>query len=319
MIRHVASPIMTRTDVPDIGTRYRDVTSVFNPGAIRFHGEFLLMLRVQNRGRESLLMKAVSPDGVHFTILPVEVQLHGLESSGLRVYHLYDPRITYLDGVYHIYLAMDTSTGCFLGWFTTEDFENLHFRDVVSQPNVRNGILFPEKIAGQYFRFDRPNEVVLENGVKTGNAICYSVSDDLYHWQQKGVVLPGNPYYWDELIGSGPPPIKTKQGWLHIYHGVATHFGSSNIYQGGVSLHPLQSPWQVLARSRYNVLEPREIYELTGQVPNVVFPSGAIALDVDADGFAAESSPVYIYYGAADTCVGLAITTIKELIEDAYA
>jgi predicted GH43/DUF377 family glycosyl hydrolase len=100
---------------------------------------------------------------------------------------------------------------------------------------------------------------------------------------------------------------------------VATHFQSANIYQAGLSLHPLNTPWETIARGRYNILEPRELYELAGQVPNVVFPSGAIILDIDSEGFARDNSEVYVYYGAADTCVCLAITTIKELMEEVYA
>jgi len=61
---------------------------------------------------------------------------------------------------------------------------------------------------------------------------------------------------------------------LHVYHGVATHFASASVYQAGVVLLDLDDPSRVLARSRNNVLEPRELYELVGQVPNVVFPSG---------------------------------------------
>jgi beta-1,4-mannooligosaccharide/beta-1,4-mannosyl-N-acetylglucosamine phosphorylase len=93
------------------------------------------------------------------------------------------------------------------------------------------------------------------------------------------------------------------------------HFASSNIYQAGVSLHDLNDPSIVLARSRYNILEPRELYELTGQVSNVVFPSGMIVEEYDENGFAEPDSKVLIYYGAADTVVALAATTIKELIE----
>jgi predicted GH43/DUF377 family glycosyl hydrolase len=75
----------------------------------------------------------------------------------------------------------------------------------------------------------------------------------------------------------------------------------------------------VLARSRYNILEPREPYELAGQVPNVVFPSGMIVERFDQRGFADPNSPVLVYYGAADTSVGLAHTTIAELIDACYA
>jgi beta-1,4-mannooligosaccharide/beta-1,4-mannosyl-N-acetylglucosamine phosphorylase len=319
MKRAAANPILTRNDIPEINNRTRDVTSVFNPGAVKFRDEFILLLRVQNRARETLLMKAVSQDGLHFEVVPKEVVLLGLDKQPQTFYHIYDPRITCIDAEYHIVTAMDSAKGCYLGWFKTQDFEVLEFQGIVSEANNRNGILFPEKIQGLYTRFDRPNEHVLENGVKTGNAICCSVSKDLLHWQNRGVVLPGRPYYWDELIGSGPPPIKTKHGWLHIYHGVATHFGSSNIYQAGVSLHPLEAPWEVLGRGKYNILEPRELYELTGQVPNVVFPSGAIALSYDDAGVALDDSLLYIYYGAADTCVGCIITTIIELIGECNA
>ncbi|KAF5033341.1 1,4-beta-mannosyl-N-acetylglucosamine phosphorylase [anaerobic digester metagenome] len=134
------------------------------------------------------------------------------------------------------------------------------------------------------------------------------------HWKPVAPLIEGRFHYWDEFIGSGPPPVKTRQGWLHIYHGVAGHFGSSNIYQAGVMLLDLNNPAKVLSRSWCNILEPRELYELTGQVPNVVFPCGIIVKEYDADGFAKPESEVYVYYGAADTCVGLAVSTIQELI-----
>ncbi|MDP3581657.1 MAG: glycosidase, partial [Ignavibacteria bacterium] len=74
---------------------------------------------------------------------------------------------------------------------------------------------------------------------------------------------------------------------------------------------------KVLYRGKYNILEPREIWELTGQVPNVCFPSGMIVENYDEDGFASLDSKVLVYYGAADTVVGLATTTIQDLIESA--
>jgi len=77
----------------------------------------------------------------------------------------------------------------------------------------------------------------------------------------------------------------------------------------------LENPLKVIGRSRYNILEPREMYELVGQVPNVVFPSGAIVEEIDADGFAKLDGRIFIYYGAADTSVGLAISTIKTLLK----
>ena len=126
--------------------------------------------------------------------------------------------------------------------------------------------------------------------------------------------MSGRLHYWDELIGSGPPPIKTAAGWLHIYHGMAMHFASP-IYQAGVVLLDSGDPSRVLARSRNNILEPRELWEMVGQVPNVVFPSGMIVEKHDTDGFAEPDSPVRVYYGAADTVVGMATCTVRELLE----
>ncbi len=76
----------------------------------------------------------------------------------------------------------------------------------------------------------------------------------------------------------------------------------------------LDDPLRVEARSRNNILEPRELYEQVGQVPNVVFPSGMIVEYYDAAGFAEPDSRVLVYYGAADTCIGLATTTVRELL-----
>lgn len=315
MERYKNNPILTRNDIPQIPPHLMDVSSVFNPGAIRFDDKLLLMLRVQNRGRETFLLMAESDDGVHFDVSNQIVHFNGIEKIKAKIYHCYDPRITRIDEVYYIMFAMDMDAGCRLGLAQTRDFKNFDFMGIVSEEDNRNGVLFSEKINGQYLRLDRPNKVQLEGGPTSGSAICLSESSDLLHWRTLGVVATGRFHYWDELIGAGPPPIKTERGWLQIYHGVATHFGSSNIYQAGVMLLDQKNPLQVIGRSRYNILEPREMYELVGQVPNVVFPSGAIAEQVDADGFAKLESWINIYYGAADTYVCLAISTIAELLE----
>jgi beta-1,4-mannooligosaccharide/beta-1,4-mannosyl-N-acetylglucosamine phosphorylase len=209
---------------------------------------------------------------------------------------------------------MDMDGGCGLGLARTEDFRDFRFLGLTSTDDVRNGVLFPEKVGGVFLRLERPNRARHAGGPATGSEIWLAESDDLLRWRPCGPVMAGRFHYWDEFIGSGPPPVKTRRGWLHVYHGVATHFGSANIYQAGVSLLDLADPSRLLGRSRGNILEPREIYELAGQVPNVVFPSGMIVEELDAEGFALPASPVKIYYGAADTVVGLAVTTVGELL-----
>lgn len=314
MMRAPGNPILTRADIPAIPPRLVDATSVFNPGAVKAGGVITLMLRVQARSRETFMVVAESADGFRFVVRPEIVDLKGIEGLRERVYHVYDARITPLEGSYYVMFAMDMDGGCQLGLARTDDLRDFRFLGITSTDDVRNGVLFPEKAGGLYLRLERPNKARLEGGPTTGSEIWLAGSDDLVRWRPLGPVMSGRFHYWDEFIGSGPPPVKTRRGWLHVYHGVATHFGSANIYQAGAVLLDLADPSKVLGRSRGNILEPREPYELCGQVPNVVFPSGMIVDEFDAEGFAPPSSPVKIYYGAADTCVGLALTTIGELL-----
>ena len=316
MTRHPHNPILTRSDIPDIPPHLVDCSSVFNPGATRFGNQYLLMLRVQSRSRETFIVIAASPDGIHFTVEDHVVDFKGIEKIKEKVYHIYDARITPLGGTWYIQFAMDMDSGCQLGLGQTDDFKEFRFLGLTSGEDIRNGVLFPEKIGGKYLRLDRPNRARHAGGPTSGSTIWLSSSDNLIEWEPVGPVMDGRFHYWDEFIGSGPPPVKTRQGWLHVYHGVATHFGSANIYQAGVVLLDLNNPLQVISRGAYNLLEPRETWELTGQVPNVVFPSGWIVKEIDSEGFARPDSEVFVYYGAADTCVGLAVTSIRELMEE---
>lgn len=317
LVRNEKNPVVTRKDVPDIYPNVVDVSSVFNPGAIKYNGKYILLLRVQNRGRETFIMQAESNNGVDFKVADKVVDFKGIENVKEKIYHIYDARITKLEDKYYVMFAMDMESGCQLGLATTDNFEEYKFLGIVSEGDIRNGVLFPEKVNGKYLRFDRPNKVQLEGGPSSGNTICLSESDDLMKWKTVKGVMSGRFHYWDENIGSGPSPVKTREGWLHVYHGVATHFASSNIYQAGVSLHDLNDPSIIISRGKYNILEPREMWEMCGQVQNVVFPSGMVVENYDEEGYALPDSKVSVYYGAADTVVGLAETTIKDLIEAA--
>ena len=315
--RYSKSPIISPKDIVSSHPEMIDVSSVFNPGGIQFDNKILLLLRVQNRGRETLTVKATSDDGIHFSIDNQPVIFSGMDNFDEIVFHIYDPRITKIENTYFVMAAMDVVGKCLLGLFTTKDFYSLEFLGIKGEEDNRNGVLFPEKINGKYTSFDRPNKSLVESGVTTGNAIWYSESDDLIKWESKKLVMEGRLHYWDEYIGAGPPPVKTQKGWLMVYHGIAMHY--QPIYQVGVVLLDLNEPWKVISRGRYNVLEPREMWEMVGQVPNVVFPTGLIVSSVDDNGFAIPSSEIKLYYGAADTHVGLATSTIQELIDACFA
>ena len=313
--RHPGNPILRREHVPDVPPEIVDATSVFNPGAIRLRDEVLLLLRVQTRGRRTHLLRARSRDGASFTVEREIVRVRGLEAVGERVHHLYDPRVTQIGDSLYVVLAMDVDEGCRLGVFSTEDLRELNLRSVVSGGDERNGVLFPEKVGGRYLMLSRPNRPGDGEGALSGDEIVLLESEDMREWSTVGPVMRGRLHYFDERIGAGPPPVKTRAGWLLVYHGVATHFMSANVYQAGVALLDLDDPLKVVARGRDNVLEPRESYELVGQVPNVVFPTGLLVDDPDESGFAGPDALAHVYYGAADTCVGLASAPVGALIE----
>lgn len=315
MYRNENNPILTRADIPNIQPHLVDATSVFNPGAIKFEDKYLLMLRTQARSRETFLVMAESTDGVHFQVRDEIVHFEGLELVQERIFHIYDARISQIEGVYYIMFAMDMEDGCQLGVGKTLDFKRFEFLGIASNEDIRNGVLFPEKVDGRYLRMDRPNKARHSSGPTSGTTIWLSESDDLIRWRPVAPLISGRFHYWDEFIGSGPPPVKTRAGWLHIYHGVAGHFGSANIYQAGVLLLDLNDPSKVIGRCRHNILEPREIWELAGQVPNVCFPSGWVVERFDEQGFALPESEVKVYYGAADTVVGLLHASIQELLD----
>jgi len=304
-----AGPLLTRTDLALADPRFADPTSVFNPGALAVGGRVHLMLRVQSRGRETGLVMAASEDGLRFRIARELVAFAGLEQLGERVHHVYDPRLTTLAGRHYALLALDLDERCELGLAVSEDLARWEFRGLVSAGGNRNGVLFPQRIGGRFLRLDRPNRL----GV-SGDEIWLSESDDLLAWRPLGAVASGRPRSWDELIGAGPPPILTEAGWLLLYHGVATHYGSVNIYQVGALLLDAENPQRLLARTRRNLLEPREAWELCGQVPNVVFPSGLVLAEQGGTGPAPATARVLLYYGAADTCIGLAESSVGSLL-----
>jgi len=119
---------------------------------------------------------------------------------------------------------------------------------------------------------------------------------------------------WDGLkIGGGSQPIKTKYGWLLIYHGVDQSF----IYRLGVLLVALDDPGQLVYRSPNPILEPEEAYEVGEEgcyVSNVVFTCGAVP-SVDKE-VLEDNDEVLVYYGAADTAVGVATAKVSELIPE---
>jgi len=114
------------------------------------------------------------------------------------------------------------------------------------------------------------------------------------------------PFRDGHKMGGGAVPIRTDKGWLEIYHVVN---GTCNgfIYTLKAMLLDLNDPSAVIGYTRDNLLWPEHDYEMRGRVANVVFTCNAIIEDDDT---------MKIYYGAADTNIGLATAKVEDVINE---
>lgn len=289
--RYTGNPILSLEELPF------PCNTVFNTASVKFGDEYILLMRVENLAGRSVFALARSLDGYSFTVEPNFVMTPSNEEP-FKTYEalgIEDPRITFMDGVYYIMYTAYSKHGARLALAKTTDFRTYERIALISEPDNKNGVLFPKKINGRYARLDRPYSGVY-------GAMWVSYSDDLIAWYDSEVVMTPRPGYWDtDRIGAGVPPIELDYGWLEIYHGVKnTSFGP--IYRMGAVLLDLENPAQVIARSAVPILSPREMYERVGDVGNVVFACGAV---IEDDGV------LKLFYGASDTyiCVGTARVT----------
>jgi len=294
--RYERNALITVDDVPYSCKR------VYNPGAVKFKGEYLLLLRTDTDiPLGSCLGLAVSKDGYNFHVEKEPVMVANKEEGAI-----YDPRITQIGETYYIFYATDSSSGIQLGLASTRDFHTFD-RVSLSEPDLRNGVLFPEKIGGYYVRLDRP--FPLYSDPLRGFDIWISYSPDLVFWGRSKLLLAAKDCSWGKnKIGPGAVPIKTKEGWLIIFHGVEIDDrvkGWNKIYRLGCALLELEDPSKVKGVYKNPILEPRDKYEINGYRPNAIFTCGAIT---------EENGEVKIYYGAADQCIAVATAKLKDLV-----
>lgn len=291
--RHSENPIIKRDVTPTSN-------SVMNSAAVPFKGKFAGMFRVDDKARDLRLHRGFSDDGIHWNIDPTPVSLIGKDGKKTMVMG-YDPRVVRIEDTYYI-IYCNCVDGPTVAIAYTKDFEDFYDLGNSFLPFNRNGVLFPRKIDGKYGLLSRPSD----NGHTPFGDIYYSDSPDLEYWGHHRHVM-GSRGGWQALkIGAGPAPIETSEGWLLIYHGVLLSC-NGYVYSAGAALLDRDEPWKVLYRTKPYILAPVKEYEQVGDVQNVVFPCAALC---DAD-----TGRMAIYYGCADTVVGLAYTTVDELID----
>ncbi|MFQ3548673.1 MAG: glycosidase [Armatimonadota bacterium] len=275
--------------------------SVFNPGAIKYGDDVLLLLRVEALDGSSHLTVARSKNGItDWQIESKPFMSREDEKNPHEEFGVEDPRITYLADLdkYVIAYTAYSPFGAGVGLATTSDFKSVYRLGLVLAPINKDAALFPRKIDDKYWMLHRPAAGDIEH-------IWLTESTDLLHWGRPWCVIMerGGPWWDGYKVGANTIPIETSEGWLILYHGVK-QFSSGPVYRMGLALLDLDDPRKLKARLPYWVLGPQESYETNGEVPNVVFPCGHVMMDDE----------LWIYYGASDTSICLAKAKVDELL-----
>jgi len=167
--------------------------------------------------------------------------------------------------------------------------------------NQRDTVLFPAKIGGRYAALHRPSAWVGPGYSTDTPGIWFAYLDDLPGRMYGHRLVMKSEQRWESRkIGAGPPPVRTDEGWLLIYHGV----DQNRVYRAGAALLDLEEPWKVIARMPEPILEPEEEYERIGDVPDVVFPEGAVVIGDD----------LIVFYGGADVVCCAASVRLNEFV-----
>lgn len=290
---------------------------VFNPGAINLDGKVYLVYRAVGEDGISRLGLASSGDGFHFNERleePIFEPGGKSEEKGCE-----DPRLTVIGNrIYMLYTAYSGLVAQIaMASINIKDFQDYNWKKwqrhglVFPRFPDKDGAIFSEQFNGKYIMLHRVEP-----------HIWITLSPHLScPWPRKEhKILAGSPpgMVWDgRKVGAGAQPLKTSFGWLLISHGV----DHAHVYRLGVMLLDLEDPTNVIYRSPNPILEPFEKYEKgepnKSWVPNVVFTCGAVPRESDKDVLGADDE-ILVYYGAADTVIGVATTKISELIPEQF-
>ena len=294
--RYQHNPILTKDDVP------YPVATVHNAAVVKHEGKYIMVFRSHKLNGRSILGIAVSIDGYNFEVNDKPFMIPSTEGifKEYEAYGVEDPRITFIDGEYLITYSAYSRHGVRIGLAKTKDFKSVERVSLITESDYRNVVIFPEKFEGLYARLDRPHSEI------SPWSIWISYSPDLKYWGESKLIMKPLQYHWDEMkIGPGVPPIKTFRGWLSIYHGVFPTMDGS-VYRLGVALHDLEDPSKIIAVGDEWILQPEEVYEITGYVHNVVFTCGAVP---------EEDGSVKIYWGGADKVMCMGTANLEDLVD----
>ncbi|WP_186577110.1 glycoside hydrolase family 130 protein [Aquibacillus kalidii] len=293
--RHSENPVIDRNPA-------KGVARIFNSAVAPYGDKFVGVFRAETINGRPHLRMGWSEDALNWDINDNPIDFIDEDGKEYNPLYAYDPRLVKVEGEYYIIWCTDFY-GASIGVAKTVDFKTFVRLENPFLPFNRNGVLFPRKINGNFVMLSRPSD----SGHTPFGDIFLSESPDFVHWgKHRHVMSKGGDGWWQNVkIGGGPAPIETSEGWLMFYHGVT---GTCNgfVYSMGAAILDLDDPSKVKYRAKNFVLTPEKWYEERGFVPNVIFPCATLQ---DAD-----TGRIAIYYGAADTYVGIAYTTIDEIV-----
>ncbi|MFI3240740.1 MAG: glycosidase [Bacteroidales bacterium] len=292
------------------------MNATLNSGAIKWKGQYLLVVRVEGVDRKSFFAIAVSDNGIdNFRFWDYPVTMPDVEDPTTNIY---DMRLTaHEDGwIYGIFcaerhdpeapagdLSSATATAAISRTKDLISWERLPDLKTVSQQ--RNVVLHPEFVDGKYALYTRPQDGFIDTG--SGGGIGWALVDDMTCAEVKEEKIINHRFYHtikEVKNGEGPHPIKTPQGWLHLAHGVRG-CASGLRYVLYLYMTSLEDPTKVIAEPAGHFIAPMGD-EYVGDVANVTFSNGWIA---DEDG------KVFIYYASSDTRMHVATSSIDRLVD----
>lgn len=293
------------------------INGVFNAGAIKLNGKYLLVARVEGVDRKSFFAVAESDNGTDgFRFWKTPVVMPETEEPDTNVY---DIRVVqHEDGwIYGLFCterrdktapASDHSAAVAqCGIARTKDLKTWErLPDLKTpSPQQRNVVLHPEFVNGRYAFYTRPQDGFINTG--NGGGVGFGLADDITHAVvAEEIVVDGKAYHtiYEAKNGLGPAPIKTEKGWLHLAHGVRNTAAGLR-YVLYMFMTSLDDVTRVIHKPAGYFMAP-EGEERVGDVSNVLFANGWIA---------DENGAVFIYYASSDTRMHVATSTVDKLVD----
>jgi len=311
---------------------------VLNPAVITDGKDIHLFYRAVRKGNYSTIGYCKLSDPLTVTerrTTPVLSSLMDYETHGLE-----DPRIVKIDDVFYMtYIAYDSKDavgalalskdlvtwerqGIIVPQIPYKKFSELvkanpkvndayqdNFNPINTVVMDKDLVFFPRRVNGKLTFLHRIKPDIQIAAVDNIADLTQEYWENYIAHLDEHILL--SPKYDHEIryVGGGCPPIETEHGWVMIYHGVKDAPVKGFEYSACVALLDLNDPTKVITRLPYPLFKPEEDWELSGDVDDVVFPTGTVVVD----------DTLYIYYGAADDIIAVATISLKALVDELLA